>query len=175
VYEYVIGERRKISRATLSHSTLEVDGAEQSEIWAAHRIGGRPRVELVDFQLDSRIEATCAGWSTPDLLHRRIFMLQRGGLEIRDRMEGSAASVRLSLPLAPGVLARTVHDQDGGAEAHLELPSGRRMRVQLPAAAEWRLETCVYFPRFGVEVERSRLFGEARSFESGTWRFELLN
>ncbi|MFP8874400.1 MAG: heparinase II/III family protein, partial [Myxococcota bacterium] len=172
---YVIGERRRTSRATLSHSTLEVDGAEQAEIWAAHRMGGRPRVELVDFQSGSRIEATCSGWSDPSRLHRRIFMLQEGALEIRDRMEGSPAPVRLSLPLAPGIRVRTVHDADGGAEVYLELPSGRRMRVMLPVAAQWRLEPCAYFPRFGVELERTRILGEAPAFESGTWRFELLD
>lgn len=175
VYEYVPGERRRISRETLSHSTLEIEGAEQAEIWAAHRMGGRPRVELVNFEAQARIEATCSSWSTPDRVHRRVFMVQDGGLEIRDRVEGSPADVRLSLPLAPGIRARTVHGPDGSAEAHLELPSGKRMRVMLPIAAEWRMETCLYFPRFGVEIERNRMLGEARSFESGTWRFELLN
>ncbi len=174
VYEYVVGERRDLSRATLSHSTLEIGDAEQFEVWSAHRVGGRSRVRLTDFQAGLRLEASCVGWSTPDCAHHRVFALDQGGVEIRDRLEGSKKPVRLSLPLAPGIRARLVHDQDGGAEVHLVLPSGRRMRLGLPIEAEWRIERHPYFPLFGVEVERERILGEADVFESGTWRFEWL-
>ena len=174
VYEYVVGERRDLSRATLSHATLEIGGTDQSEIWSAHRVGGRSQVRLMDFQAGLRLEASCVGWSTPDCAHHRVIALHQGGVEIRDRLEGSRKPVRLSLPLAPGIRARLIHDQDGDAEVHLVMPSGRRMRLSLPIEAEWRIEPHPYFPSFGVEVERERLIGEASAFESGTWRFECL-
>ncbi|MFL2936159.1 MAG: heparinase II/III family protein [Myxococcota bacterium] len=175
VHEYVVGERRGLARATLSHATVEIDGAEQSEIWSAHRVGGRPRVVLEDHRPGHRVEASCAGWLTPDSIHCRTFILDNDGLEIRDRLEGQSRPVRLSLPLHPGIQARLVHDQDGGAEAHLVLPSGRRMRLVLPIEAEWRIESHPYFPRFGQEIQRERILGEAAAFESGTWRFEWLD
>jgi uncharacterized heparinase superfamily protein len=174
VFEYVSGERRRISRATLSHSTLEIGGLEQAEIWGAHRIGGRSRVRLVDFQPGARIEATCEAWSTPQHLHRRVFTLQEGALEIRDRLKGPPMPVCFSLPLAPGIKVRLIHDQDGRSELQMILPSGSRIRVMLPVTIEWRIEPHVYFSRFGEEEERERILGEARSFESGTWRFEFL-
>ena len=174
VYEYIVGERRELARATLSHATLEIGGAEQSEVWSAHRVGGRPRVRLLDHQVGRRFEATCAGWRTPDCVHSRTILLERGAVEVRDRLEGPGKPVRLSLPLAPGIKARLVHDQEGGTEVHLVLPSGRRMRLMLPIEAAWRIERHPYFPRFGQEIERERLLGEAPVFESGTWRFEWL-
>ena len=174
VYEYVPGERRDLARKTLSHATLEVGGFDQSETWSSHRVGGRPQVSLLDHRPGVRFEASCAGWQTPGSVHVRSMALEDFGVEIRDRLEGHPKSVRLSLPLAPGVRARLIHDQDGGVEAHLVLPSGRRLRVKLPIEAEWTLERYPYFPRFGEEIERERFLGEAARFESGSWRFEVI-
>lgn len=49
------------------------------------------------------------------------------------------------------------------------------MRLVLPIEAEWRIESHPYFPRFGQEIQRERILGEAAAFESGTWRFEWLD
>ena len=174
VHDYLLGERRARSRATRSHATMEVGGAEQAEIWASHRVGGRPRVELVGFEPGQGLEATCASWSTLDSPHRRRFAFRSGGLEVRDVLEGLPRPVYLALPLAPGIDVRLVHDAGSGDEAHLVLPGGGRMRVALPIAASWRIESAPYFPEFGLEEQRVSLVGEAVLFESGTWRFDLL-
>ena len=76
VCEYVPGERRRIARATASHATIEVGGAEQAEIWAPHRIGGRPDVQLEAVEPGIRAVASCRSWSTPDTLHRRTFAVR---------------------------------------------------------------------------------------------------
>ena len=172
VHDYLPGERRRLARATLSHATLEVGGEEQAEIWAAHRVGGRPRVELVDFRGGTRLEATCASWSTPDTLHRRSFLLSGGALEIRDALEGHSRPGRFALPLAPGLEPLLSVDPDGGGEARIPLADGRRLRVVLPATARWRVERTPYYPEFGHELERVCLVGEADRVGSAAWRFE---
>lgn len=172
VYEYVPGERRRIARATSSHATIEVDGAEQAEVWEAHRVGGRPDVVLERVEPGVRFVASCRSWSTPDTLHRRAFAVRDGAIEIQDSFEGARRPVRLALPLAPGLEPRLAHDRDGGVEAHVRVPEVGRLRVALPVAAEWRIERRPYYPRFGYEVERACLVGEAARFESGTFRFE---
>ncbi len=172
VHDYLPGERRRLARATGSHATLEVGGEEQAEIWAAHRVGGRPRVELVDFLGGTQLEATCASWSTPDTLHRRTFLLSGGVLEIRDALEGRPRPARFALPLAPGLEPRLSADADGGGEARISLADGRCLRVALPAAARWRVERTPYYPEFGHEVERACLVGEADDVGSTAWRFE---
>lgn len=173
VHSYEPGPRRDVARATRSHATLEIAGAEQSEIWAAHRVGGRVRTALVAFEPRASLEATCASWSTPDTLHRRRFSLAGGVLEIRDWVEGVPRAVRLALPLAPGLEPRLVHDQEGGTEAHVRLAGSGRLRVILPVEVNWRIERIPYYPEFGIEADRACLVGEAEAFESGCWRFEF--
>lgn len=174
VYEYLSGPRREISRETLSHATLKLGATDQAEVWSAHRVGGRPEVKLLSFEDGHRFEASCRGWATRENVHHRIFMTDGRDIEVQDRVEGPGIKTQLSLPLAPGIRARLVHDPDGDAEVHLALESGRRIRICLPIEAEWRIEPHVYFPEFGVEVVRQRIVGESDSFESGRWRFELL-
>jgi uncharacterized heparinase superfamily protein len=175
VCEYVPGPRRDQSRSTRAHATMQVGGAEQAEIWAAHRVGGRPVVNLEWVDPSKRVVATCRGWSTPDSEHRRVFSVREQAIEIADALEGRRRPVRLALPLAPGLEPRLAHDQDGGTEAHIPLSSGRRLRIALPAAASWRIERAPYYPEFGVEVARACLVGESDDFETGTWRFDLVD
>jgi len=168
VYEYVPGALRDLSRATRSHATLEIGGAEQAELWAAHRIGGRPRVALVAHEPGLGAEATCAGWATPDTLHRRRFSMSESTLEIADAVEGAPSPVRLQLPLAPGMEPRLE-----GARAHLRLPSGGWLRVDLPANLSWTIERAPYFPEFGRREERAVLVARAPRLEAARWRFSL--
>ena len=165
VYEYVPGARRDASRATRSHATLEVDGHDQAELWAAHRVGGRPRVSLLEVVPGRAAEAECRGWATPQVRHRRRFEVRDREVVLRDTVEGPDAALRLSLPLAPEVACRL----DGG-RASLRLPDGAPLRVELPAA-RWRCERTPCFPSFGVERERTTLVGEARSPADLLWSF----
>jgi uncharacterized heparinase superfamily protein len=168
VFEYVPGPRRDLARSTRAHATLEVGGAEQAEFWAAHRVGGRPEVRCLDRVPGRRVEGECAGWSTPDTRHRRVFEVQDGTLEIRDALEGRQRPVRFSLPLAPG-LGVAVE----GARARLRLPGGLGLEIALPDGVAWRVAEAPYFPEFGRSVGRPVLVGEAASFRAGAWRFRV--
>jgi hypothetical protein len=174
VYEYMPGPLRDQSRATRSHATLEVEGREQAEVWSGHRVGGRPRVTLYGSRGDGRVEASCAAWSTPDTLHRRVFAAADGVVEIADSIEGRARPVRLALPLAPGVKATLDAVQGDAVRASLRLPSGRCVEVSLPSPARWTVEPVAYFPEFGCRLERDCLVGVAEDFGSGVWRFRAL-
>ncbi len=175
VFEYIPGERRQVSRATASHSTLEVADTEQAEIWAAHRVGGRPRVLLESVEPEKTIVASCRGWSTPDTLHRRRFCVEEHALEIRDALQGNRRSMRLFLHLAPGLEPRLSHDRDGGTEAHLRLIDGAWLRIALPVSVNWRIGESPYYPSFGCEKTRACLIGEADRFDQGSFRFEIAN
>ena len=105
-------------------------------------------------------------WATPRTKHHRRVEVAGDALVVHDRLEGRPASVRASLPLAPGFAPRLE-----GPVARIVLAGGRTLRIDLPTGLAWRLERAPYYPRFGVEVERAVLVGEAGEFESGTWRF----
>ncbi len=156
VFEYVAGPRRTLARATRAHATVEVDGRDQAELWAPHRVGGRPRVRVESAEPPRRVTATCAGWATPDSLHRRELVVDERAVEIRDQLEGRQRPVRMVLPLAPGVRATL----DGG-RAELALPGGTPLRLELPDSLHWRHEQLPYFPEFHREVARAALVGEA--------------
>lgn len=168
VYEYLPGALRDVSRATRSHATIEVGGAEQAELWAAHRIGGRPRVALVAHEPGLAAEATCAGWATPESVHRRRFALSESGLTISDAVEGPPRPVRLQLPLAPGIEPRL-----DGARARLRLPSGGWLRIDLPSNLSWSIERAPYFPQLGRRDERAVLVARAQRLDPACWRFSL--
>lgn len=184
VSEYVLGALREISRETASHATLRIDGSEQSEIWAAHRVGGRCRVEIETIAKNS-LAANCANWSRPQTRHHRSFRLASGRLVIEDRIEGELAPVRFALPLAPGLEPQLRSAASTGASAlcgevagdavelWLALRGGESLRVELPAGVRWSIERRAYFPRFGEHVERACLVGKADGFRSGIWRFSL--
>jgi uncharacterized heparinase superfamily protein len=164
VADFAEGPRRDLARATRSHATVEVNGAEQAECWGADRIGGRPDVGLVRVEPGASVEGVCAGWSTPEVLHRRTLRLDEGRLRIEDRFDRPAARARLVLPLAPGVGARL-----DGARADLSLRGGRRLAVALPAGARWRVERGPCFVELGGESERAVLVGEAVGLAAADW------
>ena len=158
---------RALVRSTRAHATVLVNGAEQAELWGRDRIGGRPDVGLVRVTPGECAEGVCAGWSTPDVLHRRLLAIDAGGLRIEDRFDAPARQARLTLPLAPGVSVRL-----DGPQARLGLPRGRRLVLALPEAARWRVERAPCFLAPGAAAERAVLVGEAEDLAAADWRIE---
>jgi uncharacterized heparinase superfamily protein len=168
VTEYAAGAKRDVARATRSHATVEIDGREQAECWAAHRIGSRPDVALVRAERDAFVEAVCAGWATPEVLHRRRFEVQGEALAIRDRFDAPAPRARAFLPLAPGLEPALA-----GHVATIPLLAGGALRVALPETLAWRIARAPYYPAFGREEERAVLVGEGAQLTRADWRLEL--
>jgi uncharacterized heparinase superfamily protein len=168
VFEYMPGPLRDLARATRSHATAEIDGREQAEIWASYRIGGRPDVGMPRVDPPKRAEAVCAGWATPEILHRRVFEVEENGVTLRDTFDLPAPRARLVLPLAPGLEPALE-----GSTASLALRSGRTLVLDLPATARFRVEPAPYFPEFGLRIERKALVGEAEQLREATWRLRM--
>lgn len=173
VFEYQPGRDRQVSRSTRSHATVEVGGREQAEIWAPHRVGGRPIVRFVDLEPGTAFEATCQSWSSLNVSHHRRVELADGGLHVHDRIDGPGTRVRFALPLAPGLDARLTGAP--GTPRQLRVHARSQLQVDLPggSAVDWRLEASDYFPSFGRRERRWCLVGESASFEAGVWRFRV--
>lgn len=167
VHEYIPGPLRDLSRATRSHATLEVGGCDQAELWAAHRVGGRPQVALEAMEDGKRIAASCAGYATPNTRHVRVWELDAAGLTVHDALEGAPRRARLALPLAPGLEPRL-----DGARARVRLAGGTWLRLELSGGPPLRVVRSPYFPEFGRRIDRAVLVAEADPWPRTTLRIE---
>jgi uncharacterized heparinase superfamily protein len=177
LFEYRPGPRRDQARATAAHSTLQIDDEEQAEVWSAHRIGGRPVVELLGWDGDTRAEASCRGWSRRKTLHRRSYRVDARSATIVDRIEGPCRSVRFVLPFDP---AWRVELREGSSSAIATRGGGEdrasgRVELELPIELAWRLGRAPYYPSFGRELERDVLIGEGAGFDRATLRIGLVD
>ena len=174
LFEYLPGPRRDRARATASHATIQVDREEQAEIWAAHRIGGRPVVELTAWDEAGSAEATCRGWSRNAPLHRRLFSVESEGVTILDRVEGPCREVRVCLPIDPAWQVELVA---GRARARRDSEKGMTCSVEIELAKtfEWTLERQPYYPSFGCEVDRYVLVGVGSRCDEAVTRIRLVD
>lgn len=159
VYEYRPGPLRDRARATASHATLVFDGREQSEVWSAHRVGGRARVRVLAPPTDDRVEAEVTGWSPGAPTHRRRVRLEEDAAVIEDDVPAPGHDVVSRLPLAPGWQVGA----DGEDRVATHEATGRRVRFDLPAALDWRVESAPIFPTFHASTDRPVLVGRGRT------------
>ena len=115
---YQPGEERSRARSTAAHSTVELDGEDQAEMWGVFRIGRRPEVKKLvweDIGPNGRpgfvLEAEHTGYwhgKNPRAHWRRIsFDAESRHLQVEDRIAAKrvATSARIFFPLAAGIVA----------------------------------------------------------------------
>ena len=114
VHEYERGALRDEARSTRSHNTVTLDDRDQSEFWAAFRVGRRARVELHRFETLGRgfvLEAAHDGYShlAGAPRHVRRFIVGRDSVVVDDEVQGGARqSVRARLMLHPDARVESV-------------------------------------------------------------------
>jgi uncharacterized heparinase superfamily protein len=131
---YERGPVRESERSTAAHSTVEVDGADSTEVWGAFRAGRRARVS--GFAARSHgdgvvFEAAHDGFrrlpGRP--LHRRRWSLAPDGLRVDDLVSGTGLhAVIVRWQLAPGTVVRL--EPDGAAIT----TAGGRFEVSVSAS-----------------------------------------
>lgn len=89
-----VGNRRAFERSTAAHSTVEIDGANQSEVWGSFRVGRRARPTLHDAaDRGDRIviDASHDGYRFLDgaPTHRRVWALSSDALTVSDTINGT--------------------------------------------------------------------------------------
>jgi uncharacterized heparinase superfamily protein len=122
---YEPGPVRSYERSTAAHSTVQVDGADSTEVWGTFRAGRRARVSGLAAEasrVGMRCEAVHDGYrhlpGRPR--HRRRWTLTIGGLLVEDAVTGRGRhEVVVRWQLAPGWSAWTAGDT-----AHLYGPAG---------------------------------------------------
>jgi Heparinase II/III-like protein len=111
---YAPGATRSYERSTAAHNTVEVDGADSTEVWGAFRAARRARVRGVTARSGPdgvTIEAAHDGFTRLGgrPVHRRRWRLAADGLRVDDLVTGSgrhAIAVRWHLALGSTVRPR---------------------------------------------------------------------
>lgn len=93
---YQPGRQRQYERSTAAHSTVTVDGADQTEVWSTFRAARRARATLeraVDDGSTIEVSASHDGYrrlpGRPE--HRRTWRVDDTGIEILDEVTGAGA------------------------------------------------------------------------------------
>jgi uncharacterized heparinase superfamily protein len=105
ISEYEVGPERLRQRGTAAHSTVSVDGADQSEVWSAFRVGRRARPMEVTTDHTTTAQAAHDGYRRllGPVIHKRRLQLTPNRLLITDRLQGRENhQVELYFHLHPG-------------------------------------------------------------------------
>ncbi|MBL8225041.1 MAG: alginate lyase family protein [Chromatiales bacterium] len=158
-YDYEGGPFRQYLRSTAAHSTVRVDGADQSEVWGAFRVARRAYPQA----------AVLSPWQADELhfagehdgyrrlpgrpVHRReIRMALAGRWEVTDVVRGEGGRshrVESFVHLHPDIRVERV----GERECRLTLPTGRSLRFATGAAGTLEQATGYHCPQFGIRHE----------------------
>ncbi len=160
---YEPGPARRYERSTAAHSTVQVDGADSTEVWGVFRAGRRARVRGLAAeasQVGIRCEAVHDGFrhlpGRPR--HRRRWTLTVGGLLVEDAVTGRGQhEVVVRWQLAPGWSVRIAEDT-----AYLYGPAGA-FTAAVSATVPVRLTTSIrpVAAGFGVRADAPVLTGRA--------------
>jgi uncharacterized heparinase superfamily protein len=148
---YQPGAQRQFERSTSAHNTVELNGADSSEVWGAFRVARRARPRNVTMEKLSPgvlIEASHDGYSrlAGRPIHRRSWRLETGRLSITDRISDrfDRAVARFYLHPAIALLSET----------ELRLPNGRVCSLAV-AGGTVRVAKTQWYPEFGLSQENS--------------------
>lgn len=170
--QYGTGPAREDERGTAAHSTVTVNGQNSSDVWAGFRVGRRARPsDLMVEAADDRLVVSCAHDGYLHLpgrpRHRRTWHLERGRLQVSDRIEGAFESAITRFHFPPAVVCTL---GGTGNDGMLRL-AGERVAFWRLSAGSARLEKSFYCPCFGTRIPSTCL---AVHFDStGEITFEL--
>ena len=150
---YEAGAERQRQRGTAAHNTVQVDGADSSEVWAGFRVARRARpfgLSIERAEGGVRLECSHDGYRRlpGQVVHRRAWQLDRHGLTVADSLEGTVQEAVARFYLHPGV-GRT-------AEGMLRFGDGQSARLKVSGGAAQTVAS-VWHPRFGDSTENSCL------------------
>lgn len=150
---YARGAIRQLERGTAAHSTVTVDGADSSEVWAAFRVARRARPHGFEaVRLPDGVRVTCAhdGYRRlgGDVIHRRSWHLLPNSLTIDDLVSGRYTSAVARFHLHPSVSCEL---DESGRAGLLRLPAGQEVRWSVEGGAA-RLEPTFHAREFGRRI-----------------------
>lgn len=152
---YGLGPDRLRERGTAAHSTVEVAGANSSEVWGGFRVARRAYPFALEVQPDSGYVACSHNGYTrlPGApVHRRVWQMNEDSLQVHDTVRGVEHAALARYILHPAIQMAAVDTNTW----HLTLAGGQHLRLVVQAG-QGRLEPASYAPEFGKRVQTQSL------------------
>jgi hypothetical protein len=92
---YQVNNRRAHERSTGAHNTVEINGANQSEVWGGFRVGRRAKVTILSESADTIIAQHDGYLKTLGAIHKRSFNFAGGKMLISDSVSADLRSTAL--------------------------------------------------------------------------------
>jgi uncharacterized heparinase superfamily protein len=157
---YGTGEERLRQRSTAAHNTLQLDGANSSEVWSGFRVARRALVRIEQFDVNSgTLAASHDGYKrlAGRPVHRRLWTLNAGELVVSDTVEGgSTHSACVSFHFYPDCRVTP-----GGPDTFVVTgPDGSDvLHVYTDPKMRWGVENASWHPGFGLSEPSQCLSG----------------
>ena len=145
-------------RSTAAHTTVEVDGADSSEVWSSFRVARRARPANLRYADEGRqgLAVSCAhdGYARLPgrVIHRRTWRLQANRLEIEDRIEGKTIQSVARFHWHPDIASTTT---PAGQVKSLSLQLDQHRVTWSTSGPRGGLEPSTYHPAFGISLRNS--------------------
>jgi uncharacterized heparinase superfamily protein len=155
---YGLGQERLRERGTAAHSTVQVAGADSSEVWGGFRVARRAYPFDLDLQPEiGRVACSHDGYQRlPGApVHRRAWQLEPHRLQLTDTVQGGAHSAVARYILHPAV---QVTNAEGGLW-YLTLVGGQQLQISV-LHGQGSLALASYAPEFGKQLPTQALVVE---------------
>ncbi len=174
---YGISAERLRQRGTSSHSTIQIDGQNSSEVWSGFRVARRAKVFDVQFESFSNVEKTFSFKASHDgydrlknsPIHTRSFKLEENCLTINDRISGMDNQIKSNFYLHPNIDVRE-------SDSFLLLSKNQTDLVKLifDKNIDFEIIKSTYHDQFGITKENRCIQFIGNSFFNMSIKFEIL-
>jgi uncharacterized heparinase superfamily protein len=147
---YGLGPDRLRERGTAAHSTVEVAGANSSEVWGGFRVARRAYPFDLEVQPDSdHVACSHNGYTrlSGAPVHRRAWQMNGDSLKVLDTVRGGDHTALARYILHPAIQVAAVNVNTW----HLTLAGGQRLLLVVQAG-HGRLESASFSPEFGKQL-----------------------
>ena len=169
VFEYEAGEHRTISRSTLSHNTVNIDGRDQCEFWGSFRSGRQPIVEAeISFVTNQLImKGSHDGYKRlrGRPIHHREMTVSLELISVIDTVEGGSGQIAQSSLLFHPLCQLDMSDG-------IVLVDRGRVKLRLEASAPMRILQTEWYPALGESLSTKQILIEYGQIP-GCWEFSI--
>jgi uncharacterized heparinase superfamily protein len=148
---YSSGPQRQRERSTSAHSTVTVDDADSSEVWASFRVARRARIRDLDIAESAgavRIGASHDGYLRlgGGAVHRREWTFADRKLDIHDKVTGRFQNAVARFHVKPGIRVEASLANERQMRGTL---SGNQVMMEWQSASPTQIEPSQWHPAFG--------------------------